>query len=49
VVFRPLIHVSSERGEEALHEAVAQMGREVEWAVRQAPYQWFSFREVWPA
>lgn len=48
VVFRPLIHVSNERGEEPLHQAVEQMGREVEWAVRQAPYQWFSFRELWP-
>jgi lauroyl/myristoyl acyltransferase len=48
VVFRPLIYVPNTPGEEVLHEAVEKMAREVEWAVRQDPYQWFCFQEVWP-
>jgi len=48
VVFRPLIHVPNTPGEEVLHEAVEKMAKEVEWAIRQAPHQWFCFHEVWP-
>ena len=41
IVFRPRIDVG------APPEAVARIAREVEWAVRREPHQWFCFRRLW--
>lgn len=44
LVFRKPIPVE-EGGEQKALDAFAS---ELEWAIRQAPYQWFCFRELWP-
>ena len=31
-----------------LAEAMQRVAGEIEWAISQAPFQWFCFREVWP-
>jgi len=49
VTFRPPIRVArSENRQRDLSEALQAMAKEVEWAIRQDPYQWFCFRELWP-
>lgn len=49
VVFRPTIRVPRTKDREAdLLVALQQMAAEVEWAIREDPYQWFCFRELWP-
>ena len=47
VAFRPPIRVTG-AGDEGLAEAMRRVVAEVEWAIRQEPYQWFCFRELWP-
>lgn len=47
-VIRPPIHVPRTAHREAdLVEATAHVAREIEWAIRERPYQWFCFRRLW--
>jgi lauroyl/myristoyl acyltransferase len=50
VVFRPPIRVvsSSDRRED-LRAALQCFAGHLEWAIRQAPHQWFCFRDAWGA
>ncbi len=49
VVFRPLIRVARSGDRQQDFAAAAQrLADEVEWAIRQQPYQWFCFRALWP-
>lgn len=48
VAFRPPIRVAG-AGDEGLAGAMRRVVAEVEWAIRREPYQWFCFRELWPA
>lgn len=48
IVFRPPIRVASEVGRgRAEAEATRAVGREIEWAIRQRPHQWFALGAVW--
>ncbi len=47
LVFRPPIRVADD-GHEGLAAAMRQIAAETEWAIRQEPFQWFCFRELWP-
>lgn len=46
-VVRPPFKVD-EPGLAGITAAMQQIAGEVEWAVRQNPFQWFCFRELWP-
>lgn len=47
-VIRPPIEVARTANREAdLKEAVERFAREIEWAIRERPYQWFCFRKLW--
>jgi lauroyl/myristoyl acyltransferase len=48
IVFRPPIRVSAgaERGQ-AEEDATRAFGREIEWAIRHRPHQWFALGRVW--
>jgi lauroyl/myristoyl acyltransferase len=50
LVFRPPVHVDPRlpRGE-AEQDATRALGREIEWAIRQRPHQWFALGRVWHA
>jgi KDO2-lipid IV(A) lauroyltransferase len=50
IVFRPPIRVRSdvERGQAEV-EATQGLGREIEWAIRHRPHQWFALGRVWHA
>lgn len=48
IIFRPPIEVCREGGEEALQGVIQQVADEVAAVIREAPYQWFCFRELWP-
>lgn len=45
-VVRPPVHVGS--GHQGLEDAMRRIARDIEWAVQQAPHQWFCFRKLWP-
>ena len=47
VVFRPPVRVEKP-GRRGLAEAMGEIAGHVEWAIRQEPFQWFCFRELWP-
>lgn len=48
VVVRPAIVVARTRNRDAdVAAAVHQLAAEIEWAIRQCPYQWFCFRQLW--
>ena len=48
VVVRPPIVVARSANREAdLATAVHQLAREIEWAIRERPHQWFCFRKLW--
>ncbi|MCD4751118.1 MAG: lysophospholipid acyltransferase family protein [Thermoanaerobaculales bacterium] len=48
VVVRPPIRVARTKDrEDDLGTAIQKITSEVEWAIREAPYQWFCFRKVW--
>lgn len=47
VVVRQPIPVSAERHPEALEAIAQRLADELEWAIRQAPYQWFCFQDLW--
>lgn len=47
LVFRPPIRVPKD-DQEGLAMAMRRIAAETEWAIRQDPYQWFCFRELWP-
>lgn len=47
VAIRSPIRVEG-RDETAVTEAMQRIADDVEWAIRQAPHQWFCFRELWP-
>jgi len=50
LVFREPIMVARSRDRNRdIEEATRRIGREVEWAIRQEPHQWFCFRQVWPS
>lgn len=47
IVFRDPIHVHAEgERDAAIAEATRQLGREIEWAIRNEPYQWFALGPV---
>lgn len=49
VIFRPPIRVERSDDRQAdVAAGLARIAAEVEWAVRQAPFQWFCFRQLWP-
>ncbi len=45
IVFRPPIRVSPES---TVEDAARALGREIEWAIRERPDQWFALGPVWP-
>ncbi len=47
VAIRPPIQVPS-TGRAGLEAAAHQIATEIEWAVREHPHQWFTFRKLWP-
>lgn len=48
VVFREPIRVpASGSSQEDFEQAAMRLAEEVEWAIRQEPYQWFCFRSLW--
>jgi len=48
IVVRPPITVARTANREAdVAAAVHQLAREIEWAIRERPYQWFCFRRLW--
>lgn len=50
VVFRPTIQVCRDGNRDAaVEEATRALGREIEWAVRERPYQWFALGRIWPS
>jgi lauroyl/myristoyl acyltransferase len=47
-VVRPPIHVAHTADRDAdLADAVRRLAAEIEWAIRERPYQWFCFRNLW--
>ncbi len=44
----PIRVARSGRRDRDVAEAMQRVAGEIEWAIRQAPFQWFCFREVWP-
>lgn len=44
----PIRVARSGRRDRDVAEAMQRVADEIEWAIRQAPHQWFCFREVWP-
>jgi KDO2-lipid IV(A) lauroyltransferase len=49
VVVRPPIRVSQDAEKsQALSDAAQQLAREIEWAIRERPHQWFCFGRLWP-
>lgn len=49
VHIRPPLEPRSDRHREAIADLTRAIAAEVEWAIRQAPHQWFCFRTIWPA
>ena len=48
IVFRPAVRVRSDLGRGQAEEAATRaLGREIEWAIRHRPYQWFALGRVW--
>ncbi len=47
VVRRPFKVGASGNRSQAIEEATQRIAREVEWAISQAPHQWFCFRRLW--
>lgn len=48
VVFRPPIRVARSGSVQTnVEEAARHLAREIEWAIRQAPHQWFCFHPLW--
>ncbi|MCB1036518.1 MAG: lipid A biosynthesis acyltransferase, partial [Acidobacteria bacterium] len=49
VIFRTPFRVENTGDRQAdISAGIQRIAAEVEWAVRQAPYQWFCFRQLWP-
>lgn len=47
-VVRPPIWITSGADRQAeLATALTQLAREIEWAIRERPYQWYCFRKLW--
>jgi KDO2-lipid IV(A) lauroyltransferase len=47
IVFRDPIHVRAEgERDAAIAEATRHLGREIEWAIRNEPHQWFAFGPI---
>ena len=50
LVVRPSIVVTAAgRSDEEVTRATHQLAREIEWAIRERPHQWFCFRNLWPS
>ena len=50
IVFRPPVRISPDLARGAAEEeATRAIGREIEWAIRQSPHQWFALGRVWHA
>ncbi|MEM7167660.1 MAG: hypothetical protein AAF581_19565 [Planctomycetota bacterium] len=50
LVFRSPITIERTRDRAADIQGAAQrFAEDMEWAIREAPYQWFCFREAWPS
>jgi KDO2-lipid IV(A) lauroyltransferase len=43
----PIVVPRTANRDEDLKQALTQLGREIEWAITQRPYQWFCFRKLW--
>ena len=49
LVFREPFHLEHTRDRDGdLEAGVQRIASDVEWAITEAPYQWFCFRSVWP-
>lgn len=46
IVFRPPIRVDR-RDADGVSDAMGRVARDIEWAIRQKPHQWFCFRDLW--
>jgi KDO2-lipid IV(A) lauroyltransferase len=47
-VVRPAIHVARTSNRDAdIADAARRLGREIEWAIRERPHQWFCFKRLW--
>jgi lauroyl/myristoyl acyltransferase len=45
---RPAIHVArTGNRDQDLELALRRLALEIEWAIRQRPYQWFCFKRLW--
>jgi lauroyl/myristoyl acyltransferase len=44
---RILVNAGGDRAS-AIREATDRLAREIEWAIRQEPHQWYCFHELWP-
>lgn len=49
VHIRPPLEPRQDGPREAIADLTRALGAQVEWAIRQAPHQWFCFRTLWPA
>jgi KDO2-lipid IV(A) lauroyltransferase len=50
LVVRPPVYVATTgKRDEDVARAAHQLAREIEWAIRERPYQWFCFRNLWPS
>lgn len=48
VVRDPIVVAKTDDVDRDLAEALQAIAREVEWAIREEPFQWFCFRRLWP-
>ena len=47
-VARPVIHVARTADRDSdLAGALERLGKDIEWAIRRSPHQWFCFRRLW--
>jgi KDO2-lipid IV(A) lauroyltransferase len=47
IAFRPPLRVAGSGGRAAVEAATRALGREIEWAIRERPDQWFALGPVW--
>jgi len=47
-VREPILVDAGEDRNAAIREATNRLAREIEWAIRQEPHQWYCFHELWP-
>jgi len=47
VIRAPIVVARTANRDDDLRVAMAQVAREIEWAIRERPHQWFCFRKLW--